>query len=113
MDIEMNDESSRAAPTEWLTPVQRTGQYAGQHVDRGFFPRCPAADTGPIAIPRAARRILHGPALRNYSISSLQLLRNELDADEFAMASLVDDVHWLRAARSTSPGDGWADLPDA
>lgn len=109
----MNDESSRAAPTEWLPPVQRTGQYAGQHVDRGFFPRCRAADTGPIAIPRAARRGVHGPALRNYSISSRQLLRNELDADEFAVASLVDDLHWLRAARSTCPRDGWAEAPGA
>jgi len=35
----------------------------------------------------------------------LQLLRDELDADEFAMASLVDAVHWLRAARST--GAAW------
>jgi len=34
-----------------------------------------------------------------------QLLRNELDADEFAMASLVDAVHWLRVARST--GTAW------
>lgn len=31
----------------------------------------------------------------------LQLLRDELDADEFAMASLVDAVHWLREARWT------------
>ena len=30
----------------------------------------------------------------------LPLLRDELDADEFAMASLVDAVHWLREARS-------------
>jgi len=111
MDIEMNDESSRTAPTGWLAPVQRTGPSAGQHVGRGFFPRCPAEDTGPIVIPRAPRRIVPGPALRNYSISSLQLLRNELDADEFAMASLVEDVHWLRAARST--GDGWAEAPGA
>jgi hypothetical protein len=35
----------------------------------------------------------------------LQLLRDELDADEFAMASLVDAVHWLRAGRST--GAAW------
>jgi len=35
----------------------------------------------------------------------LKLLRNELDADEFAMASLIDAVHWLRAARST--GTTW------
>jgi hypothetical protein len=33
--------------------------------------------------------------------SEERLLRNELDADEFAMASLVDAVHWLRAGRST------------
>jgi hypothetical protein len=33
----------------------------------------------------------------------LQLLRTDLDADEFAMASLVEAVHWLRAARSTGP----------
>ena len=107
----MNDESSRTEPTECLPPVQRTGEYAGQRVDRGLFPRRSAESTGPIMIPWAARRLVHGPALRNYSISSLQLLRNELDADEFAMASLVDDVHWLRAARST--GDGWAEAPGA
>jgi hypothetical protein len=111
MDIEMNEESSRRAPTEWLPPVQRTGKHAGQRVDRSLFPRRPAADTGPIVFPRADRRIVPGPALRNYSISSLQLLRNELDADEFAMAALVDDVHWLRAARSA--GDGWAEAPGA
>jgi hypothetical protein len=29
------------------------------------------------------------------------LLRDELDADEYAMASLVDAVHWLRTSRGT------------
>jgi hypothetical protein len=31
---------------------------------------------------------------------STELLRHELDADELAMASLVEAVHWLRVARS-------------
>jgi hypothetical protein len=35
----------------------------------------------------------------------LELLRNELDADEFAMASLIDAAHRLWAARST--GTAW------
>lgn len=31
---------------------------------------------------------------------STELLRHELDADEFATASLVEALHWLRVARS-------------
>jgi hypothetical protein len=54
-----------------------------------------------------------GPALRNYSISSLQLLRGELNADEFVMASLVDDMHWLRAGRSAGHSGRSAAMPDA
>lgn len=69
------------------------------------MPRHAVPDTGPIVIPWATRRIAHTPALRNYSVSGRQLLRYELNADEFAMAALIDDVHWLRVARSTGPRD--------